>query len=353
MAKETFENKMLNGMYDSNKPRMQFLIDNHALTLSVVKYIARHTKFVAKRCVEHEKHWQVLLNFSDFLELKKLHEQIKEQKDSGNLEGIKEKEVRFEEIKKKFNVAGNEYTLIAKRDEAEWAEFYHFMCLLDGAKQNIEQTETTNNLTSVVKKWVTLNNVTPQALLGLISETHLTYLSDNGLKGFEVEVIDGSGVKASFADKKLYVGKTLLENKNLTEAEKLNLLVKVLNATELVCVTTNLDLPLKTQSPIRQAMCYERALSIIEAIRQENLVYNSNQLNTLLTLNSATIIKGQETETTDKWFLELVKSLQPVTLTQFSQERIVEEYYKPHLEKLQNNATKLVLSAQRQAKSLK
>lgn len=353
MAKETFENKMLNGMYETTKPRMQFLIDNRALTLSVVKYIARHTRFVATRCVDNEKHWQVLYNFSDFLELKKLHEQIEEQKKAGQEDGLSEKQAKFEQIKKKFDVSNNEFVLRAKRDSAEWHEFLEYVYLLEGTKQNVEPTQQTNNLTNVIKKWLQPQNTTSQNLVGLIEETHLTYMSDNGLTGFKVEVVDGEGVKASITDKKLYVGKLLIEKQNLTSQNLLQLLTQVLNASELTVITTKLGDPLKTLNPIMQAISYERAISIIKAIRQNKLISNSEQLNNLLTLNSANIILGVQTEITDKWFLELASKLEPTILSKIEQEQIVEEYYAPHLQKIQSAVTLAELNAKKQAQKIK
>ena len=351
MAKETFENKMLNGVLETDKPRMQFLIDNKALTVGVVEYVYKHTHFVSTRCVDNEKHWQVLYNFSDFLELKRLFEQIKQQKESGVSEGLAEKEAKFEEIKKKFDVSNNEFVLRAKKDVADWEEFLKYVYLVDGAKQNLETIEPTNKLTDVLRQWFTANYSSTQ-LLNLISETHLAQLSDSGLKGFNVELVDGEGVRVSITDKTLYVGKLLVEKQNLTTLDMLNLLTQVLNQGELAIITTKLFNPLKSLTPLEKAIAYERATSMIQAIREERLISNTVPLNGLLTLNSANLILGADCEMSNKWFLELISKLDSIELSALGQERIIEEFYKPHLMSLQAGVTKAQSSAKKQSKTL-
>ena len=351
MAKETFENKMLNGVLETDKPRMQFLIDNKALTVSVVEYIFKHTQFVSTRCVDNEKHWQVLYNFSDFLELKRLFEQIKTQKESGSTEGLAEKEAKFEEIKKKFDVSNSEFVLRAKKDAADWEEFLKYVYLVDGAKQHLEQVELTNKLPNVLRQWFN-TSYSPGQLLNLIPETHLAQLSDSGLKGFNVELVDGEGVRVSITDKTLYVGKLLVEKQNLTSLDMLNLLTQVLNQGELAIITTKLFNPLKSLTPLEKAIAYERATSMIQAIREERLIANTAPLNGLLTLNSANIILSADCEMANKWFLELVSKLDLIELSHLGQERILEEFYKPHLLALQAGVTKAQTQAKKQAKTL-
>ena len=352
MAKETFENKMLNGVLETDKPRMQFLIDNRALTVGVVEYIYKHTHFVSTRCVDNEKHWQVLYNFSDFLELKRLFEQIKAQKESGVFEGLAEKEAKFEEIKKKFDVSNNEFVLRAKKDAAEWEEFLKYVYLVDGAKQSLEVCEQTNLLGGAIKKWFN-TGYSKHELLNLISETHLACLSDNGLKGFNVEVVDGEGVRLSITDKTLYVGSILIEKPNLTSLDLLKLLESVLNQSELAVITTKLFNPLKSLTPLEKAIAYERATSLVNAIREERLISNTPALNNLLTLNSANLILQTQTEMGNAWATELVSKLSSTQLTEITQERIVQEFYKSHLLSFQEGVKKFETNLIKQAKSLK
>lgn len=350
MAKETFENKMLNSVYETDKPRMQFLIDNKALTLDVVSYIERHMRFVSTRCLDNEKHWQVLSNFSDFLELKRLHEQIKEKQASGNEAEVESLQCRFDEIKKKFDVSHTENVLTAKQYEKDWTEFLQYFYITHTLEESVTPLEPTIKLPQIIAEWVNLNNPSPEQLSELIQKTHMAYLSDNGLQGFKMEVVDGGGVKGVASEQMFYVGADLI---NQTSENYLGLLSQVLSASELICLSTKLNKPLKGVNPVSQAMMYERAISIVNAIRNNCLVSNSDQLNSLLLLNSAKLIAEFGGSAGSAYYAQAVLGLPDVVLTQNQPVRIVEEYYLDHLPKMQQAVTKAVLQSKKQASLIK
>lgn len=352
MAKQTFENKMLNSIYETNGSRMQFLLDNKALTFEVISYIEKHMRFVSTRCVDNEKQWKVLSNFSDFLELKRVFEQIKEKEESGDTTNLLELKERFETIKKKFAVTDTENVLRAKKDETEWGEFLNYFVLTSSVDEKLGSCEKTNLLPSSISKWTSISNPTAEQLLGLIAETSSAYLTDNGFNEFKVKVVDGSGVRPVIGEQTIYVGEEMINMAHTTK-DSFDILSKVLMAGELVSVTAELNKPLKNLSPLKQAISYERAMSIVTAIRNDRLISNSPQLNNLLLFNSAKLIKQYCGEIGEQYFKTVMQTIPQVKFTQNVPSRIVEEYYESHLGKIENLVNGLISKSKKEASLIK
>lgn len=352
MAKQSFENKMLNSIYETDGSRMQFLMDNKALTFEVVSYIERHMRFVSNRCVDNEKQWKVLSNFSDFLELKKVFEQIKEKEESGDSAELLALKERFETIKKKFAVTDTENVLRAKKDETDWDEFLKYFVITTSATEKLGSQTKTSLLPSSISKWATLNCANEKQLLSLINETASAYLTDNGFNNFKVKVVDGSGVRPVINEQTIYVGEEMIKGVQTTE-ECFDILSKVLMAGELVLATAQLESPLKNLTPLQQAISFERAMSITAAIRKERLIANSSQLNNLLMFNSANLIRKYCGENGEQYFKMIMLTMPQVKLQPNNPCRIVEEYYVPHLEKIENSVNELILKSKKQASLIK
>lgn len=343
MEEDKFSNRMLNEVYDTTLPRMEFLIKNKALTLKTVKYITKHMMFVASRAEESEKYWQFLLNIKEAIALKKLREEIESMQKQGITEGVQEKIDDFNKRVKIFDVSGSENVIRAKQDKTEWIDFYHFVQVLDVVEQivGIKEDENsknkprnTNALKSAILKW----NENGVNLTEMAINVHNEQMVAFGLKPLKVEITAGKEIKAKVLDGKVYVGQdALTENKNLA-------LLKLLMAGYHIKSLSLINKSISKLSAVDKACVLEKSMQINTAVKNDTAIIENKNFEELLKFKSAQLMLKLGDASQKQFAFVVLGQIKHINLEFPNGAGIVEEYVASKMENLQEEVNKQIVT---------
>ena len=343
MEEDKFSNRMLNEVYDTTLPRMEFLIKNKALTLKTVKYITKHMMFVASRAKESEKYWQFLLNIKEAIALKKLREEIESMQKQGITEGVQEKIDDFNKRVKIFDVSNSENVIRAKQDKTEWIDFYHFVQVLDVVEQivGIKEDENsknkprnTNALKSAILKW----NENGANLTEMAINVHNEQMVAFGLKPLKVEITAGKEIKAKVLDGKVYVGQdALTENKNLA-------LLKLLMAGYNIKSLSLINKSISKLSAVDKACVLEKSMQINTAVKNNTAIIENKNFEELLKFKSAQLMFKLGDASQKQFASAVLGQVKQVNLVVPNEAGIVEEYVASKMENLQEEVNKQIVT---------
>lgn len=343
MEEDKFSNRMLNEVYDTTLPRMEFLIKNKALTLKTVKYITKHMMFVASRAKESEKYWQFLLNIKEAIALKKLREEIESMQKQGITEGVQEKIDDFNKRVKIFDVSGSENVIKAKQDKTEWIDFYHFVQVLDFVEKTVcikedennkNKPRNTNALKSAILKW----NENGANLTEMAVNVHNEQMTALGLKPLKVEIIAGKEIKAKVLDGKVYVGQdALTENKNLA-------LLKLLMAGYNIKSLSLINKPLSKLSAVDKACVLEKSMQINTAVKNDTAIIENKNFEELLKFKSAQLMFKLGDASQKQFAFVVLGQIKHINLEFPNGAGIVEEYVASKMENLQEEVNKQIVT---------
>lgn len=343
MEEDKFSNRMLNEVYDTTLPRMEFLIKNKALTLKTVKYITKHMMFVASRAKESEKYWQFLLNIKEAIALKKLREEIESMQKQGITEGVQEKIDDFNKRVKIFDVSNSENVIRAKQDKTEWIDFYHFVQVLDVVEQivGIKEDENsknkprnTNALKSAILKW----NENGANLTEMAINVHNEQMVAFGLKPLKVEITAGKEIKAKVLDGKVYVGQdALTENKNLA-------LLKLLMAGYNIKSLSLINKLISKLSAVDKACVLEKSMQINTAVKNDTAIIENKNFEELLKFKSAQLMLKLGDASQKQFASVVLGQVKHINLEFPNGAGIVEEYVASKMENLQEEVNKQIVT---------
>ena len=343
MEEDKFSNRMLNEVYDTTLPRMEFLIKNKALTLKTVKYITKHMMFVASRAKESEKYWQFLLNIKEAIALKKLREEIESMQKEGITEGVQEKIDDFNKRVKIFDVSNSENVIKAKQDKTEWVDFYHFVQVLDFVEKTVcikedennkNKPRNTNALKSAILKW----NENGVNLTEMAINVHNEQMAALSLKPLKVEITAGKEIKAKVLDGKVCVGQdALTENKNLA-------LLKLLMAGYHIKSLSLINKSISKLSAVDKDCVLEKSMQINTAVKNDTAIIESKNFEELLKFKSAQLMFKLGDASQKQFASAVLGQIKHINLECPNGTGIVEEYVASKMENLQEKVNKQIVT---------